>query len=430
MNSSLAPIFRNTRILISGNAISSFFGILYLAILTRALSLDQFGIYAIYGTFVNIVGRFTCLQTWQAQIHYALHADISKTPKKIANIFFFGWVIDILGGLLGFGVALALGLVAPHIFGLSGGSLSNVAVLASLLLFNWTNVPTAYFRIKDRFFPQALYQTLSSFFQLCAVFILWLIGEERLIFYLATTAANDIIGKTCFFIHAFVDGMKEGIVEKNHISLTDLKNDCPGIGKFIITSNLTGIIRGTRDFDIILVNIVLGAQLAGVFKIAKTLIAALGKLTGPFYQSMYPEINRLVAKSATSNLQYLLKRLSKVLALITGSVWLGFVLIGPYVLEIVFGREYISAYSVSAWSLAAITIWSAAQPLSNALVAMRRNGRLLIIQLIVVPVYLFLLTVLVPKIGLTGAGVSLVLAHLLWSGAVLWALVIQIRSIQ
>jgi O-antigen/teichoic acid export membrane protein len=158
----LGSMLRNVAILFGGNALSSVVGLVYLAILTRALSLEQFGLYALYGALVTVVGRFTSFQTWQAQIHYGAHAKQSDNKPLIFNILFFGWMLDVVAGLLGFGIAVFLGGFAPQLFGLPDDGLSEVAVAASILIFNWICSPTAFFRLHDRFFPQALYQNISS----------------------------------------------------------------------------------------------------------------------------------------------------------------------------------------------------------------------------------------------------------------------------
>ena len=141
----LGALIRNASIVFGGNALSSIIGLAYLAILTRALSLEQFGLYSLYGALVTIVGRFTTFQTWQAQIHYGAHAVETKNKRVIFNILFFGWLLDLIAGIVGFLVVMILATTIPQIFGLPHNSISEAAVAAAILIFNWVCSPTAFF---------------------------------------------------------------------------------------------------------------------------------------------------------------------------------------------------------------------------------------------------------------------------------------------
>ena len=78
------------------------------------------------------------------------------------------------------------------------------AVAAAILIFNWVCSPTAFFRLYDRFLPQALYQNIANILQLACVLVLWSTGEDELIVYLMLTAINNIIGQLCFFGYAVI----------------------------------------------------------------------------------------------------------------------------------------------------------------------------------------------------------------------------------
>ncbi len=424
----LGALVRNASIVFSGNVLSSVIGLLYLAVLTRALTIEQFGLYSLYGALVTVVGRFASFQTWQAQIHYGAHAREAGDGSLICSILFFGWLLDVVAGLIGFLVALLLASMLPQLFGLPQDSMVEVAVAASILIFNWICSPTAFFRLYDRFFPQALYQNVSNTLQLVCVVFLWLTGEKRLLAYLAVTSINNIIGQLWFFIYAFREARKQGLFVGERANLTQLKEGCPGIVKFVLITNLDGMIRVLRDVDIFLVNALAGMQATGLYKIAKTLNAAFGKLTGPFYQSIYPELARMVSARNTASMVSLMKQASLMLGTITFLAWVGFILLGPYFLPLAFGAEYSDAYSVAAWSMAAMVVWGIAQPLSPVMMALRKPGVSMMVHLVATLAYVALLTLLVWKLGLVGAGVALLLFYLLWSCAMFMVVAQELKT--
>lgn len=397
-----------------GNLSASVLGLLYLAVLTSALSLEKFGLYVLYGALIAIVGKLVSFQTWQAQIHYGTAAAKEKDNLLLYNILFFGWLLDLLAGLAGFLIALALVAFIPELFGLPQDSMTPAAIAATILIFNWISSPTAFFRLYDRFVPQALYQNISNFLQLVSVSYLWAIGEERLIFYIATTSINNIIGQVWFFAYAYKEAKKLGLVSSGKPHINYLMDKCPGILRFTLISNFDGMIRVVRDADIFIVNAILGVQATALFKIAKTLTGAFGKLTGPFYQSIYPELSRLLASNKMMSAVALMKQASMALGLIMILAWVGFFISGPYILHYTFGIEYLAAFPVSAWCMAAMVIWGIAQPISPIMLAMREPELSMKVHLVTTLFYIILLTIIIQSIGLVGAGIALFVFYVLW----------------
>jgi O-antigen/teichoic acid export membrane protein len=390
-------------------------GLLSTAVLTRALSLEQFGLYTLYFALVAIVARLTSFQTWQAQIHYGAHAKESENKQVIFCILFFGWQLDVAAGIVGFVVAVILGGAIPQVFGLLDNTLPEVMVAASILLFNWLCSPTAFFRLYGRFFPQVLHQNITSILQLFSVLTLWTLGENRLIIYLAVTSVNNIIGQLCFFIYALVEARKVQVVQFRVPSYRLLTESCPGIVRFVLMTNMDGTIRVLRELDIFVVNYFLDLQTTALYKIAKIINTAFGRLTGPFYQSIYPELARLAVAANANSMVLLMKQASMILGSITMVVWIGFLLLGQPFLTLAFGPEFSDAYFVSVYCTASMVVWAIAQPLSPVMMAMRKPGLSMTVHFFTSVFYILILTLLVSKIGLIGAGMALLSFYLLWS---------------
>jgi O-antigen/teichoic acid export membrane protein len=421
-------LLKNAGVVFGGNATSSLIGLVYLCILTRALSVDQFGLFSLFGAYVGVISRLTSFQSWQGLIHYGAHAHVIGDKKLLFNILLFGFLLDLGAGAVGFLVALLGGAIIPQLFGLPEHAQIEVAVAASILLFNWICVPTALLRIYDRFMPQAIYQNIFGLIQLACVTSLWWMGEKHLLIYLAVTAVNNIIGQLCFFAYAMREAHRQGILDVHNMDLRSLPVNCPGIWRFVWTTNLDGMVRVIRDIDIFIVNALLDTRAAALYKIARTLNMAMGKLTGPFYQTIYPELARMVAARNTESMAALMRQASLMLGAVTLVVWLGFLLLGPYFLPLAFGSEYSAAFPVTAWSMAAMVVWGFAQPLSPVMMAMRKPEISLVVHLVTTLAYVIMLALLVWKTGLVGAGVALFLFYLLWSSVMLLVVLRQMRT--
>lgn len=412
-------ILKNAGVVFSGNVSSSFIAMVYLGILTRSLTIEQFGLYSLYGAFVEIISRLASFQTWQGMIHYGAHAKENGDKALLFNLLCFGWILDIVAGVLGFVVAICLAIYVPQWFGLPDGDIVAVFVAASILLFNWTSAPTALMRIYDRFFPQALYQNIAAILQLICVTVLWLVGEKRLVVYLAVTSINNIIGQLWFFYYAAQIAMREGMLKPDTLALRQLPRKCPGIWGYVLITNLDAVVRVARDMDIFLVNGLLDVRAAGLYKIARILTSAMGKVTGPFYQTIYPELARMVAAGNIGSMVQLMRQFAMTIGVLTAVIWLGFGVLGFPFLNLVFGPEYGDAYAVAFWCIGAMVIWGFAQPLAPAMMAIRRPGVSLIVHVLTTAFYIILLFIFVPNFGLTGAGIAMFVFYFFWSIAMI-----------
>lgn len=421
-------LLKNAGVIFSGNALSSIVGLLYLAVLTRAITLEQFGLYSLYGAFVELISRLTSFQTWQGLIHYGSHAKEAGDKPLLMNLLLFGWFLDILAGVAGFFIALACAIWIPSLFGLSVEDHTAAVVAAVILLFNWTSAPTAFLRIYDRFVPQAIYQNIAAILQLVSVCFLWWLGETRLVVYIAVTSVNNIIGQLWFFGYSIHLARQDDIIDAHGINLRSLPSKCPGIWRYVTITNLDGVVRVARDMDIFIVNTLLDARAAGLYKIARTLTSAMGKVTGPFYQTIYPELARMVAARNIGSMVKLMKQSAFTLGTVTAVIWVGFGILGPVFLKLAFGADYVDAYPVAFWCMGAMVVWGLAQPLSPAMMAMRRPGQSLMVHLVTTAAYVAALYLAVPVYGLLGAGVSMFLFYMLWSTIMLVVVSRQIRS--
>ena len=205
-----------------------------------------------------------------------------------------------------------------------------------MLLFNWRSVPVELLRIYDSFLPQALFGNVTAVLQLIAVSFLFWQGEDRLIVYLVVSTVNNIIGQVSYFVYAAYRARKEGIFAGWQPQLTTLRSRCPGILRFVLSTNADGFVRVLRDLDIFIVNALLGVAAAGLYRVARILARAMGQLTGPFYQSIYPELARFNANGQPQEMMKLMKQSALILGCLTLIAWVGFVILGELFLEVMF----------------------------------------------------------------------------------------------
>ena len=427
----LTTLYYNAGILFGGNMLSAVISILSLMILVRALSLEQYGLYVLLVAFVTIIGKFIGFQSWQAQIYYGTHIKKNDKEELLHDLFAFGFWLDLLSGITGFIIAILIMFFLPKLAGVPDDAVIETAIVALVLVFNWSSSPTAYFRLRGNFFPQTFFQNIYSIIQLLLFAILWTFGEDRLLLFLAMETVSKVLGNLLFFIYYIKKSNSQDRFFYTSISsILALRSSCDGIFKFVITTNLDAMVRSFRDFDFFIVNALIGTHAVGLYKIAKTLNAAMGKLTEAFYQSIYPDLASLVAAHQFDSLLKLMKQSAISLGGGGMILWLGFWVFGKPFLAFAFGDEFSSTYWLALWCIGSMVIWAMSLSLSPAMMAMNKPVHLFLVHVFMTIIYLFAMVWLVHQFDLVGAGIALFIFHALWAITIYFVFQLQIKKLK
>ena len=418
---STKKIFQKAGILLSGNAVSAVFSLITIAFMTRALSLEDFGRYALVTALIALIDRLVSFQSWQALIHFGAKASEAGDSGKLISLFAFGWYLDVITGIVGYALILLLGLFVPHWFGLEEHAVLFTAVAGFLVLFNWTAAPTAIFRLYDKFYLQALYQKVTTGTMMLCTFFLWLMNENNILLYVVALTFSGLTGKVFFYAMAVRELRHQRLLNIDKIDILDLIKTTPRLWKFVITTNLDGVVRVFRDIDIFIINAILGPASVALYKVARTLTKAFGKVTGPFFQVIYPELNKLCAANKMADFVTLMKQSSKSLGVAALFAWLAFLVLGDTLLEHGLGQDYSQAYGVTLLCMAAMVVWATAMPLSPAMIALGKVETTLFIHVTTTVMYLLMLVVFCKGFGLLGSGVALLVFFVLWALAMFFS---------
>lgn len=424
----LLRLYRNAGIVFGGNVVASLLGLVTLAVITRGLTLEDFGRYALIMAYVGLIDRLTSFQTWQALIHYGAEIRRQADPGQLMSLFAVGWLLDLAGGAVGFLLALVGASLVPHWFGLGEDALRLTAIASTTLLVNWTAAPTAFLRLYDRFHLQAIHQKVSAGLTLATVTALWMSGAATLTPYIAGVALCGLFSRLLLVGIGIREAGKQGVWRPERVDIPAVFARCPGLWRFVLTTNADGVVRVLRDMDIFIVNAMLGTSAVSLYRIARALTQAFGRFTGPFYQAIYPELADLAAEGRFDEFRRLARQSSLTVGAIVGAAWLAFVGLGPYVLPLVFSSGYADAHGVAVACLAGMVVWALAQPLSPAMMALGKVEISLVIHLATSVAYVLVLVAGVSLMGLVGAGVSLLFFHMSWSVTMWFAIRRELRT--
>ena len=415
-NPALLRLYKNAGILFAGNLSGSVINFLALAIITRALGLEMFGVFALLTAYISLIDRLVSFQTWQALIHFGTKSLHDNNHENLSSLFAFGWGLDLFSSTLGFCLSF-LGLVyLPHVFGLESVDRHIFLITASVLLLNWISTPTALLRLYDKFIYQAVFANVSAVLRFTGYLFFFLLGYESLLPFISIWALSLIISRLYLFLMAIRVGRQNNLFTKGSIKIVKMVSETPKLLSFVFITNLDGIVRVVRDLDIFVVNMFLGMSGAGLYKLAREIARIPTQFTGPFYQAIYPDLSKFITNKEFKHFLNLMKQSSLTLGLIMVCGLIGYVFIGELFIKLFFGAEYVDAFWVTFWCLGSAVIWAFAQPLSPAMMSLGEVRTMLSIHAITTFTYLALLWFTASIFGLTGAGIALCIFYAIWSG--------------
>jgi O-antigen/teichoic acid export membrane protein len=141
-------------------------------------------------------------------------------------------------------------------------------------------------------------------------------------------------------------------------------------------------------------------------------VVALGvsRVLNAFHASVVMVLFPRAVNQPASVVQRMTGRAAGLSALLTGVAGVGIASLGPYVLGLVYGREYAGAGPVLRILVIEVVLSGTTLVLAQAFMALERPGVITALQLIGLLLTLPLMLVLVPRLGLVGAGLALLIS--------------------
>ena len=186
-----------------------------------------------------------------------------------------------------------------------------------------------------------------------------------------------------------------------------------GIISFIWASHVNRTLyTSTVHVATLIIGAMSGPAVAGLFKIAQESAAVLIKPAQLFTETVYPEMTKIAVTRQFSRLWNVIRHSALVSGAIAGFILLLVFLLGESLLGLFFGAEYASAYDILVLLMigAAITMTSFA--LEPALFSIGRPGISMYTRVFTTILNITVLILLLPEIGLAGAGIAAIAGSL------------------
>jgi len=362
---------RNAGWLLGGNGLGGLFSLAYLGIATRSLGLDGFGRFALIlaygGAAANIVG----FQSWQTVIRYGASHMAEGQPGRLRRVLAFAAGLDVAAALLGAILAAAAALAFGSILGWSVDDQRLAAVFSLSLIVGVRGMPVGLLRLLNRFDLAACGELAVPAMRLIGASTVAALGGGILGYLIAWSAA-DLAATVAVWFFACRELRLRGI-HRDGSRVAGVLSENPGLWRFTWTTNLASSLwLFWFQAPVLVVGWLAGPVGAGAFRIATQIGNAPSKPIIALARSIYPEFARIQAVQSGAALLPVIKRTAGIAALfglisIVCMTW-----IGKWLLLVIAGPAYVSAYPMLVLLTIASAVGFAGFGLEPALVAIGR----------------------------------------------------------
>lgn len=409
-------IYGGLGFVVGGKAGAGLISLAYMAIATRMLGPNDYGVLVLLHGFVMTVCGIVAFPAWQGILRYGTHAMAQDDGHRLVRLLRFGALLELSAGAL----AIAAIIVLAPVFGPRLGWSSDVQHFATLYAFaalgSVRSTPAAYLQLINRFDLVGAHNLVAPLVRLAGATLVLLLGGGLLGFIIAWLIAAIAEWASLWALGYYFALRDLGkILHKPEEGNVRAEN--VGIWRFMFASNAdVTLAELTGRIAPLMVGWFLSPTAAGLFAVAQRATVIIAQPAQILGNSSYAELSRLVAGRQGGHM--LRKTLLKVIAIALAAAVPVFALLAIFsqpLIELMAGPAFSSARGVMLWLVCARIIALIGPPCSSALSALGKPGLSVMSNLGSSLLFLPLLPLMMAEWGLTGAGYQAVCQALLSS---------------
>jgi len=341
----LQRVVRNSSYLFGSSAVSAVMSVVQMIVVVRLLDPDEYGLATgIIMVFATSVNQLLSFRMSEVVVKYAGEALVHDRKERAAALLKGIGLTEAGTSMLAY---LVLVLLAPWAASTLAKEPSTAPLFVFYGLFLLANMvyetSVGALQAVNHFGRVAranFYQSITTFFLVIVAGLMgWGIVGVLLAYLAGKTVAGIMITVSAIREVGKVLGAGWYRAPLSHV------HDWKFIGRFMVSTNLNGTVNLlVRDNIPIYIGYFLSTTEVGYFKFALTLINLIKLPIEPFIWPTYAEITRTIAQKQWAATKKLLKQVSSIAGAWTVLTGGGLILLGWWLIPLVFGREYAPSY--------------------------------------------------------------------------------------
>jgi len=400
-------LLKNTSYLAISRGIAAVCSLATLAMAGRGLGVLLFGMLILITSYTRAASGLAKFQSWQLIVRYGGQGLAAGNPEQFKSSTGFAAALDILSGVIGMIIAVALLPFIANLVGISQQYLWLAMLYCTLLPTMGAASPNGVLRTLDRFDLISWSSTLTPISRAVLALVAF-ISHAPLTVYVAIWFVTDLAGDMYQWFLAWRELRRHDL----HVGLrpTLRPTDLPGAWKFAIQINLAvGVQTVWGPIARLAVGGLLGATGAALFRIASSLADSAQKPADLLGKAFYPEIVRMDLRTKKP-----WKLMFRSAALATAIAALGVLILvigGKPLIGLLFGKDFLGAYAPLMVLMLVPVLGVLSFPLAPMLYALGKAGAPLRAKIAASLVFFISLAPLCWAFGVMGAAIAFVLAN-------------------
>jgi O-antigen/teichoic acid export membrane protein len=413
-------LLKNSGYLTASKIVSAIAGIATLAMTGRSQGVMLFGTLVLITSYAKAVSGLSKFESWQLIVRFGGQALSEGRPEEFKASTGFAFMLDVVSGTGGMIVAIALLPLIGGWFGIGRDMLWLAMLYCTLLPTMSAATPTGVLRSLDRFDLISWQGTITPITRMLMVSAAFAMDAPFPV-YVAIWYLSDLIGDVFFWFAAWRELRRRGLLPGIRPTLRPA--NLPGAWRFAIHVNLTAsILAAWGPVARLIVGGLLGPVGAALFRVGSSLADSAQRPADQLAKAFYPELMRMDVRSKRP-WKFMLRS-----SAFAGGVALIAILIllfgGQSLVQLLFGKEFLSAYPVLMVLLLVPLMGIFSFPLAPMLYALDRPDAPLKARLIGTMTYFVIVAPACWRFGVIGAAIAFVLGYaatLAALGTQLWA---------
>ena len=403
----LRSLLKNTSYLGISRVVAAICGIATIALAGRALGLLLLGTLILITSYTKAASGLAKFQSWQVIVRYGGHGVAHGDPEHFKVATGFAFSLDLLSGIAGMLVAVAILPFISQWVGIQPQYLWLAMLYCTLLPTMGAATPSGVLRVLDRFDLIGWSDTATPITRAVLAVVAYITGAPFAA-YVAIWYVTDLLGDLFTRFLAWRELRRTGHLEG--IRPTLRPTVLPGAWRFAIDVNLAASVQAIwGPSGRLVVGGLLGPAGAALFRVASTLADAAQKPADLLGRAFYPEIIRMDLATKTP-----WKLMLRVMVLASGTAALAIGLLilgGKPLMSIVFGKAFLAAYEPLVILMLIPFLGIFSFPLTPMLYALGRSDAPLKAKLVASAVFFGAIAPLCWTLGVAGAAIALVLGN-------------------
>jgi O-antigen/teichoic acid export membrane protein len=340
----LSRVLKNTGYLFSSTSIGLLLSMIQSIFAARLLGVAAFGSVSIISSFVSNVNRLFSFRMGEFVIRYLGKELTNENMEKAGAVVKIAMLIEALTSLAAFAALMLLAPLGAKYFAkdmqaLAMIQLFGVTILARLVFETATGV----LQITNHFRTQAAINLAQSILTALLILLAFLLNGSIYSVLLAYLAGKIVVALGTTFM-AFVylrRHLHPAWWRTSLASMPPLKE----VVRFTLSTNLSGTVKMVAtESEPLLVGFFLNKEAVGLYKLALSIVNPLMMPITPFISTTFPELTRSIVTGAWGQLKRLLRRVTLISASWTAMVLLVMLVLGRWLIKILYGSEFVPAY--------------------------------------------------------------------------------------